>query len=288
MNLLVRGPGLSAEVQVDRGARIVSLRGDDGYQWLAPSEPTQRAGPGQPFVRTGMGGWDEVAPTVQADPDARDGAGSRLGVLPDHGDVWNVAWTVEAASPTVLTTSVKLTSMPVRLERTIAANATGLTLRYRASTDSAVPLPLLWCAHPQFAAGAGASLSIEAAGVSLSPALTEMYPQEGTLRSFPAGPLHSELAPGSSRKVFVDPAEKADTVVLSLDSGRALRIGWDAAQLPYLGLFWDNGEFAAEPVIAVEPSTGWGERLSTAAARQRVLTLSRGRPLEWELQLSTL
>jgi galactose mutarotase-like enzyme len=286
MTEVVRGPGLRCEVQPDRGARIVSLRGDDGCEWLAASERTASPGPGQPFVRQGMGGWDEVAPTVQTDREARDGAGRLLGELPDHGDVWNVAWQVKAATSTALTASVRLSSLPVVLERSIAATTAGLSLSYRASTASEAALPLLWCAHPQFAAPPGTVVSLESGGVPISPSLTEMYPDAGKPRAFPAGPMRPALAPGSSLKAFVNPGVRVDAAVLRGGGTRALRIQWSAEQLPYLGLFWDNGEFAAEPVVAVEPSTAWGEKLSTAAGEGRVLTLRRGRPLEWALHLS--
>ncbi|ALE05696.1 hypothetical protein AL755_09750 [Arthrobacter sp. ERGS1:01] len=283
---VVTGPGLRAEVQPDRGARIVSLRGDDGHEWLVPSTRTAAPGRDQRFVRPGMGGWDEVAPTVQADPGFRIAAGGGPGAGPDHGDVWNVPWSVHEATPASLTTSVHLHSLPVVVERTIAASATGLTLSYRAVTESPEPVPLLWCAHPQFAAPAGTAVSLEAGGESIAPALCEMYPHAGRERPFPTAPLHARLAPDTSLKAFVDPGVRADAAVLAVGGGRTLRIGWNPDQLPFLGLFWDNGEFAAQPVIAVEPSTAWGERLSTAAQEGRVLTLSRGRPLDWVLALS--
>ena len=108
----VNGTGLRCEVHADRGGRIVSLLSDDGYEWLAPSTRTDRTGHGQSFVRIGMGGWDEIAPTVQADsvrvPDA---TGLPETQLPDHGDIWNVEWQLNAASPTSLSMSVQLASV---------------------------------------------------------------------------------------------------------------------------------------------------------------------------------
>lgn len=288
MSEVVTGPGLRAEVHTDRGARIVSLRSDDGWEWLADSERTAVPGRGQPFVRPGMGGWDEVAPTVQADPRGGDIAGARLPALPDHGDVWNIPWQVDHASAERLTVSVALPSMPIILQRTITTTANGLRFGYRAATTSRDPLPLLWCAHPQFSAGPGTDVDLESGGIRIAPVLTEMYPGEGRALDFAARPMLGTMVTGTSFKAFLEPEISADAAVLRHPSGRFLRLDWDSTQLPYLGLFWDNGEFAAEPVIAVEPSTGWGERLSAAAARQRVLTLSRWRPLEWALSVAVV
>jgi len=286
MSHVVSGPGLRAEVHAGRGARIVSLRSDDGFEWLLPSEPTAAAGPGQPFVREGMGGWDEVAPTVQVDPDLLDSRGRPLPVLPDHGDVWNVPWTVGRATPNHLEASVGMGSLPIKLERTISATGSGLRLDYRASTTSKVPVPLLWCAHPQFTAGPGTAVELESLGRPIAPALVEMYPGEGVRREFPAGDMHRRLPAGTSLKAFVDPLVKADAAVLRHPSGQSLRLAWDPSQLPYLGLFWDNGEFTPGPVLAVEPSTAWGERLSTAVSQGMAPTVSMDQPVNWHLDLA--
>lgn len=275
MTHIIQGPGLRAEVHTDRGARLVSLRGVEDFEWLSPSERTAAAGAGQPFVRPGMGGWDEVAPSVQSD-----------GAIPDHGDVWNLEWTVVSASSEELTLSVQLQSLPVRLERKLAVTDAGLRLSYVATTTSAGPVPFMWCAHPQFVATVDTLLTLEMDGAEVMPKLLEMYPADGTERSFPAMPLHGSMSQGSSMKAFVAPEVLVDAAVLRQSTGQSLRLAWDPQQLPYLGLFWDNGEFAAEPIIAVEPATGLGDRLSSAAALHRVRKVSRDQPLTWSLELS--
>ncbi|PYH01309.1 hypothetical protein [Arthrobacter stackebrandtii] len=287
MKHVVRGPGLRAEVHAGRGARISSLRSDDGFEWLLASRPTVSAGPGQPFVREGMGGWDEVAPTVQADAGLLDEQGKPVPALPDHGDIWNVPWTVGRAAPDELEMSVDLGSLPIRLERRISATGTGLRLDYRASTESPLPVPLLWCAHPQFAAGPDTTVALELSGKPVTPLLVEMYPGQGAVRSFPVEPVHGTLGPGTSLKVLAAARTTVDAAVLCHGGGRSLRIGWDPAALPYLGLFWDNGEFAREPVLAVEPSTSWGDRLSAAVRQGMALTVAAGAPLEWALDVSS-
>lgn len=280
MNHEVRGPGLRAQVDAGRGARIASLRGSDGFEWLLLGTRAATPGTGQPFVRDGMGGWDEVAPTVQADTLPWDG---QAAVLSDHGEAWNVPWTVLRSAPERLDAFVDLDALPVRLERSIAATASGLRFEYRAVTSSPEPVPFLWCAHPQFTAEPGAAVELYAGGRSVTPDLVEMYPRSGVRRDFAGTP--GPLPAGSSLKAFTDPGAPVDAAVLRRPSGRALRLSWDPGRLPYLGLFWDNGEFAPEPVIAVEPSTAWGERLSDAVREGRAPVVSRERPLSWFLDL---
>lgn len=288
----VAGRGLRCVVDADHGGRIVSLRSnsrgsddggfDDGFEWLAPSYPSSQPGLGAPFVRGGMGGWDEVVPSVQTAA-LLDGT-----IVPDHGDVWNVPWIVTAASAGLLVMEVELASLPVTLRRTIRATDAGLRIDYIATTDALGEYPVLWCAHPQFAAGAHATLTLGLAGRAVAPELTEEYPNRGISRGFPAGSVHATLHAGTSVKAFLPPGAVADSATLNLGGEQSLRLSWNAESLPYLGLFWDNGEFAAEPVLAIEPATGWGDSLADAVASARVLTVSVTKPLRWHLDLAVV
>lgn len=281
MSWEVTGRGLRCAVDADRGGRIVSLR-SDGAEWLAPSYPSDRPGLGAPFVHAGMGGWDEVAPSVQADalPDGTS--------VPDHGDLWNVPWAVESASADALVMAVELTSLPVTVRRTIGATDAGLRFEYTATTDAMGEYPLLWCAHPQFSAGPHATLTLGLAGREIRPELVEEYPNRGARLQFPVQPPHGMLSPETSVKAFLPPGVTADSATLNLGREQSLRLSWDPTALPYLGLFWDNGEFAADPVLAIEPATGWGDSLSQAVASGRVMSVSAAAPMRWHLDLSVV
>ena len=162
--------GIALAVDAADGGRITSLTAH-GRQWLAPSLPRSAA---ESFVVAGTGGWDEVAPTVQAST-LPDGA-----VLRDHGDAWRTAWSVLADTPAELAMAVDLPSVGVRLERRIRAAECGVRLDYRATSESAAPVPLLWCAHPLFDASGGAR-------IVASGQLTGEYPERGIPVAWPAG-----------------------------------------------------------------------------------------------------
>jgi galactose mutarotase-like enzyme len=278
----IAGPGLRCIVDTDQGARIVSLRSDDGCEWLSPSYPAEQPGLGAPFVRAGMGGWDEVAPSVQADvlPDGTP--------VSDHGDIWNVPWAVTSAASDELVVETTLVSLPVTLRRTIRATEAGLRFEYTATTDALGEHPVLWCAHPQFSAGPHASLTLSLAGSVVTPELIEVHPNRGARREFPVAPLHAALRRGTSLKAFLPPGVAADGATLNLGGAESLRLSWDPASVGYLGLFWDNGEFAAEPVLAIEPATGWGDSISEAIASGQVMSVSAGSPRSWSLDLAVV
>jgi galactose mutarotase-like enzyme len=257
VTLLVTGGGLELAIEPDDGGRITSLCDSYGHEWLL--QPTA-AWPG---------GWDEVAPSIRPVtlPD-----GTRV---PDHGDALSTPWRVERASAIEVELSVRLRSVPVRLRRRASATTGGIRLDYEASTASIVPVPFLWAAHPQFS-GSGVRLE-------LPPELLviEEHPRPGRRQTLPSEPF-DELASGSSLKVFT--ATTVEQVELVRGAHR-LAMSWSASALPWLGLFWDAGEFAGERVIAIEPSTGFGDSLLDATATRRVLTVVRDAPLLWSLDL---
>lgn len=268
------------EVRPELGGRITSLTTGDGFEWLLPSTDADRPGYGAPFLRPGMGGWDEVCPSVSADVLE----GGRL--VPDHGDVWNIPWDVEAGSSDHLTLQTDLVSVPVKLQRTISRSQTGFTFSYTAATRAAGLHPVLWCAHPQFFADERTIVRAHPEEPLAVPDLVEEYPEKGRHHHFPLRPLLNELKKGTSFKAFVPPDVHISAATITQGGGSRLRIGWSADELPYLGLFWDNGEFASQPALAVEPSTGFGDSLSAAAAEGLVLSVSADQDLSWKIHLS--
>ena len=272
------GGGITVRVDVADGARLTSLT-SGGREWLAPGGPRS---PGV-FVQPGSGGWDDVVPTVAACtlPGGTALAGSAFAgtalagtVLADHGDAWQTEWTLDSSDDTHLQTSVRLPSLPISLTRRIEAVASGLRLSWEASTDGPGPVPLAWCAHPLFAADADTRIVLPAP----APALIEEYPRDRVPRDWP------DAVGSAAVKAFA--AEPQSSVSVVHSNGDALTLSWDRALLPYLGLYWDGGEFTDTPVVAIEPSTAFGDSAARAVAEGRIRMLEPGRPFSWWLQLS--
>jgi galactose mutarotase-like enzyme len=273
------GGGIRLATDPADGARITSVW-SSGREWLAAGG----ARSGAAFVQPGSGGWDEVVPTVSACVLA-DGT-----VLPDHGDAWSRPWRVLSATPEAVETTVRLDSLPLSLTRRIEATGGGLRMSWRAETESDRGIPLAWCAHPLFAASVGTRVQLDAV-----PTLTEEYPRRGARRTGLAG-HHGEGDRGAGDrgegdrgakdrgavKAFTVAGEHSSASVVHAD-GAALRLGWDARKLPYLGLYWDSGEFTATPVLAIEPSTARSD--SAARVEGELPVVRAGHPLEWSLTL---
>ena len=242
------------------GGRITSLVAA-GREWLAPA-PRRR--PSESFVAAGTGGWDECLPTVAAC--TLDGV-----ALPDHGEAWRRPWRVHSVGATAAAMSVALDCLPLHLHRVIALARGRARIDWRLTTTSEVPIPVLWAAHPLFAAPAGTRIEVAAGS------LRAESPDPGRLVRVPAG--IDEFGPGRHLKAF---ATGLDHAAVAVPGGARLRLSWHARLLPHLGLYWDRDCYTTQPVVAVEPSTGASD--SAAAVRDALPTVTATAPLAWWLE----
>lgn len=257
---------LTAVVDARRGAKIVSLRDVTGYEWLLPPSGSPSP-PGTPFVDAEMGGWDECAPTIVA-CDGPDGE-----PLPDHGDLWDKSWAVAGAR-----LSGRGASLPYRLSRALHPIRQGIRLEYEAVAER--DLPFLWAAHPQFRAPPGARVELGTTDA------VDVLGRPGRRFNLDEADLAIDsLDAGGSRKFYLDPTVAIDTAALVVPGVGRLEMRWDAHVAPYVGVWFDNRAFAREPVIAIEPSTGYYDSLARAVEHDAVLWLREGRPVTWTVEV---
>lgn len=280
---VLRGEGIRVTVEAERGGRISSiLHLPSGREWLAQPEKTRSPSAyGSSFTAGDMAGWDEMLPTIQAC--AHPGPGSAAGVvLPDHGEVWALPWCVDAAGVQDLTLGVAGRALPYRLVRRLRiVEPTSLVIDYRLEVLGDEPLALLWACHPQWDCSPGTSIGLPGVTEMLDvtggpPGMTVVWPSQG--------PARVELLPvGTGRKLVAPPDVHVAEVELRDPEGTWLRMHWDAADLPHLGLWLDNRCLSRRPVVVLEPSDGFFDSVELAASTGRVAITEPGLPRRWRL-----
>jgi galactose mutarotase-like enzyme len=280
------------------GAKIVSLFDKvQAYEWLVPPmRPLKPTLYGADFVSQDMSGWDEMFPTIIACD--YPGKGAQQGIsLPDHGEVWSLPWEVDQAGPDKLTLSITGPILPYRLTRTaelVAANI--LQLSYQLVNLGEENMPYLWSAHPQFTADSDTEIVLPAQVTEVCNTIAESWGWGAMERRYTwpealavngsvvridrIGPpsLHT------ARKFFVPPEVRVDWAgLLRRTSKHWLRFEWDARQIPYLGIWVDEGAINSAPVAAPEPMTGYYDSLAVAWHNQRVATIDPGALQNWTL-----
>jgi hypothetical protein len=289
--LHVAGRGLTATVAPDRGGKVVALTGADGTEWLLgpPTALPPPAAYGDSFVDADMCGWDETIPTIDACTLA-GGRDSPDVELPDHGEAWAVPWSATPGRDDALT--VRGRALPWQLTRAIGPTADGLRLSYVVEALGAYAhgaVPVLWAAHPQFLAPPGSR-------VVLPDDITTVLGTQGevTDAGTPREVVWDDTAaaidtvlPAGSRKVWLRRQDRAAWAAIVRGDGRWLRLAWDPSVVPYLGIWFDAGAYARAPVLAIEPSTGWYDRLDRALAEDAVASVTPGTPLHFDLTVTT-
>jgi galactose mutarotase-like enzyme len=290
---------LRVVVVPEMGAKLVSLLDKrNQLEWLVDPDgrPFKQVPYGAAFVNQDMSGWDEMFPTIVAC--AYPGTGERYGTaLPDHGEVWTLPWMLEPSNPNQLKLSVVGKALPYRLTRTLKYSAaTTLKMFYELNNLSQERIAYIWAAHPQFTCG-------EQAEIMLPPQVTEVcntipadwgwgepetrfgWPQavsvEGNIvRINRTGPASLQQA----RKFFVLPETTVGwTGLVRQPASDWLRLDWNPAEVPYLGIWVDEGALNYASVVALEPTTGFYDSLAVAWKNKEVTILEPGAKHTWTL-----
>lgn len=273
-------PALSATLWPEQGGAIVSLVDHTGYEWLA-----QPAGPrsattvaARLFTDGRMSGWDECAPSISP---CHTAAGDEI---PDHGDLWDVPWSASSLDDGEWLTGHG-SSLDYDLRRRVTSRPGGLRLEYVAEARSR-PVPFFWSAHPQFRVAVDEPVVVGATPGEVSsvvdvlaPGLPEV-PWDDTLAR-----LDSLPEPGSRKIVLLRDARVSSASVAAPD-GRRLTLSWDPDLLPCLAVWFDRRTYSREPVVAVEPATGWFDSLAVAEANGSAWSLAPGEPRDWWVDLT--
>ena len=258
--IAVEGGGVRVLVLPADGAKLASITAG-GREWLAEQPPARAAELGKKRVhyrRLAYGGsyvdaeccgFDDLFPTVDPwTPDDGPFAGEEY---PDHGEVCRLAYGATPCPNGVLL-GAKSRRFPLVYTKQITGGEEGVTLTYRIENTGDAAFPCLWAGHCLLRGEPGAAV------ISPYPAdapRTIMF-GPGDAAGLPADRLVG-YAPGTgpAYKFYYDAPISAGRIGLRLADGRALTFHYDAAVLPYLGVWLNNGAFQQLYTVALEPAS---------------------------------
>lgn len=294
-NVVMRAGDCSVTLLPLLGGKIASIRiaGRELLQSpLADYAPRTQT---MSFDAADASGWDECLPSVAACA-LQTQAGPAA--VPDHGDLWRVEWKrtdpgqAPGASPVTL--RGECFSLPLALERTSSLTETGsgwrLHLDYTLTNTGSFPAPWAWAAHPLFVAEAGDRIVLPASiqrlrlegsgGGRLGKGGDTVSWPVATLADGSQADMSVARAPESEigDKLFAGPLASADNwcALERPKAGLAIRVRFDAAENPYLGLWICYGGWPERPgpkqvCVALEPATAPVDSLAVTGPWSRVL-----------------
>ncbi|MBX3084638.1 MAG: hypothetical protein KF716_23575 [Anaerolineae bacterium] len=282
------------------GAKIVSIFDKQAkHEWLIPppGRPFQPLEYGAVFVKQDMSGWDEMMPTIDACEYPIAGAFSGAH-LPDHGEVWALPWTVTGVQHDSLSLAVDGRALPYHFTRTIRVlDANTLRFAYEVSNTANETIVVLWAAHPQFKVDSDTRVVLPTNVKTVRNILTlDAWGAVGTPHDWPtAHTMQGEpfdldrvrdATHHSHRKFYLPPDQPAAWAgLLQETAGQWLRLSWNPDQVPYLGLWFDEGSVSPLATMAFEPATGYYDKLPRAWENQRLTRLPPNATFEWHLDI---
>ena len=305
-NVLILAGDCSVTVLPEFGGKIASIQVKGRELLQAPLAPVGARTRTMSFDASDASGWDECLPSVAAC--ALKTAGGET-EIPDHGDLWRVEWEVQGSGVRgqgSVTLRAQCFSLPLALERTIRIAETDrgwqLQLDYTLKNEGSAAVPWSWAAHPLFAVEAGDRIDLPAPikELRVEGSGGERLGKAGDRVAWPVAKLahggETDLRIVQGReseigdKLFAGPLRDGENwcVLHRPSAGVKVRVGFDAAATPYLGLWLCSGGWPArsgpkQMCVAMEPSTAPVDSLAVAGEWSR--TLNPGESFSWPMQV---
>lgn len=225
----------------------------------------------QPFDRSGL---DDVIPTLYP---CRV---SQIGNFHKFGDVWARSWHVIESNLTRdhCSAFIRLSAIPLYLERTVSLSGTSLFLHYRLINETVSALPWMWSLYLLAVYDPAARLDLPVESPAVDP---ETGKKHDLNFSQPA------LFPADQNVhfFFERPVQKGWARISYPTQAVACQISWDPSLFPYLGGSFIGGAQASERKICLRPGNGYHENLEKALSAGKAATIPPEGELVWDVQL---
>lgn len=302
-NVLISRGDCSINIFPRLGGKIgsISLRGHELLQ--TPIHPYGPRNASMGFNEGDASGWDECLPTVSGcTVQTPNGPVETI----DHGDLWRVEWDVLAQSADSITLRGECFTLPLALERKLTLSQTERGYRiqaeYKLTNTGNYEVPWSWSAHPGYAAEEGDKLQLPESINALQIWWTrnDRLDKSTGMASWPIAKLaaggQTDLSisqpehSGVGDKLFAGPLAAHENWV-ALERPRAgvrLKVTFDPAQTPYLGLWicqdgYPEGYPVQQHCVAMEPCTAPADTLNSLGPWSR--TLAAGASYSWPMTL---
>lgn len=302
----VRTDRIAVDIDVSRGAEVLSavdLRSGVNVlmrtPWASearkrrPVRPTSDARTSEPvWTASYAGGWQTLVPHA-GDPEEVDGA-----VRHYHGEASIVPWTVDEVTDGAVTAHIRLDTVPMRIDRTIAVDGDTVRVADVLTNQSDHALAYDYQSHPAFGApflDSTCRIGLAAAAYVSDPRfeLGEVpagVPVTWPLAESDSGSVDLSAVPDPGSGVFrfgwLEAVRDRRVTIVNPRLGLEATLEWDEALRDRAWLWLDAGARADPPwdgqayALAIEPST-------RATVRDRPITrLEPGRSQAFSTRLT--
>lgn len=302
--LTLRTSTLAVEILPALGGKIASLRYEGVELLQQPLRPYAPRNLTMGFEESDASGFDECLPSVAA-CDIETPAG--MVHIPDHGEFWRLPCTVKRdggeSDGTIARLESTGTLLPLRFERTLNLEGEALRIDYKVENIGKAKVGYGWSAHPLFAVDEGDRIVLPASvsEVQVEGSAGERLGAKGAVHPWPlakladGGTASLDVAGSASDdigdKLFAAAPVEGWAALERKRAGLQLRVEFDPAQSPYLGLWlcyggWPEGQAERQHCVALEPCTAPVDSLAVASKRGWGRILAPGESFSWWMRIA--
>jgi len=293
--LLIENDELTLTLLPQWGSKAASIMYkplDYELLWQSPWERYRKTGYADPYENGEISGFDEMFPTISrcfyvGEP--WDGS-----EMPDHGEVWSIPWEHSIRENSVIL-RVHGVHFPYLLEKKVFLQGRQVHMQYRVKNLSAFNFDCLWAAHPLFNASPGMKLIVpkgmdkivnSVPGPRLG-SYGKLYDfpnarlEDGSIFDLSRVPEKNEL--GYQKYFFCGRVPEGWCVLF--EKNRSLNIGmaYSGNEVPYLGIWVNEGGWEGQYNLAPEPATGCMDRVDFSKMWGMGSMLGPGEERSWLL-----
>ena len=288
-SIVLENDCLRAEIVPGAGARTASLLYKPKRTDLLWNNPNPTHAPvryAQPFPEGEGAGFDEMFPTINECiyPDFPwKGA-----EMPDHGEVWALPWHVEMCKDSVLF-SVNGVRLPYRLSKRIWLDGSVLKAVYSAENPTPHAMPFLYASHPLFNVSPGDRIivpdNLKAITNAVSSVALPDYGKELPWSDeFAVMPVKTST--GYKKYYFTEKNTEGWSALRRQALGFEIKMSCSADKLPWLGIWMNEGGWADQYNLALEPASASMDDLIAARSYGCESILGPNEVREWELDIA--
>ena len=263
--------------------------------WQNPGKQYRKTVYGDPYEAGETSGFDEMFPTIsRCFYEAEPWSGTEI---PDHGEVWSIPWKYEITEKQVKL-SVEGAHFPYALQKSVYLDKAAVHQQYRVANQSAYDFDYIWAAHPLFNTCEGMKLIVPQGMHSIVNAVpSKRLGPYGRTYDFPAAKLEEGCTFDLSSVPKKNSADyqkywflgKVKEGWCSLHNPHKrfnIDMSWPSEEVPYLGVWVNEGGWAGQYNIAPEPATGAMDRVDFSKMWGMGSLLRSGEVKQWRLSIS--
>lgn len=248
---------------------------------------------GDDFEKYDTSGLDEMIPTI-AKCIYPEGL-YKGSILPNHGDVWSIPWSVNCIDNTVKG-KVTLKSLPLEFFKELTFQEENLLrIDYKVKNLSSKNISFLWALH-------GLNIFDDETKLILpneENRIINVHENDvlgciGQVNTFPFAKdingatidltLFKSYKDNRSYKYyFLNPVKNGEVGLQYVKDNIMYLIKYDAEKIPYLGVWITKGGFKGEYNCAIEPSNGFYDSLELAFKNKRLKKLNPFEKTSWTI-----